>query len=223
MKAFSSFRQLDGFDCGPTCLGMIASYYGKDYPLEDLRDACYITHEGVSLLGISDAAESIGFKSLGGQFTFDSLANEAPLPCIVHWNQDHFVVVYKIKEPTFSWLHTSIHRRTVFVADPGKGLIKYTEAEFLQHWISNRIEEQDKGIALLLEPTNQFFERTTKKIKRNSLRFLFSYFLRYKRFFGQLILGTSPIVLLHWLNASCRASLNWRRYLLHLQVGEFLK
>lgn len=177
-------------DCGPACLGMVAKFYGREYSLEALRNACHIAREGVSLLGISDAAESIGFKTLGGRFTFETLASDAPLPCIVHWNQEHFVVVYNIYKPGFQWLKfRSNPVRKVSVADPGKGLVTYTEDEFKQHWISTRTQGEDRGIALLLEPTPKLFNQKGEKQTSNSIKFLFTYFLRYKRFFGQLIMG----------------------------------
>jgi ATP-binding cassette subfamily B protein len=84
-------------DCGATCLRMIAKYYGKNYSLETLREKTYITREGVSMLGISDAAEKMGFKTLGVHCDFERLYADAPFPCIVHWQQNHFVVVYGIK------------------------------------------------------------------------------------------------------------------------------
>jgi ATP-binding cassette subfamily B protein len=169
---------------------MVAKYYGREYSLETLRKTCHIASEGVSLLGISEAAESIGCKTLGGRFSFDTLAYEAQLPCIVHWNQDHFVVVYKIYKPRFQWLRfRSATGRKVCVADPGKGLITYTENEFKQHWISTRTQGDDKGIALLIEPTPKFFKQIGEKQKHNSIKFLLNYFLRYKRFLGQLIMG----------------------------------
>ena len=159
-------KQPDSMDCGPACISMVAKHYGKDFSLDTLRKTCHISREGVSLLGISEAAESIGFKTLGGRFTFEKLANEAPLPCIVHWEQEHFVVVYKIKSKNFPQKNTK-----VFVADPGKGLIAYSEEEFLQHWISTRTNNEDKGVALLLEPTPAFFAQKGEKQDRNSLKF----------------------------------------------------
>jgi len=133
--------QPDAMDCGPACLSMIANHYGKSHSLNSLRKSCFISKEGVSLLGISETAEDIGFKTLGGRFTFDKLANEAPLPCIVHWRQEHFVVVYKIKGKNFLCKHTK-----VYVADPGKGLITYTEDEFKENWLSTKSGGIDKGV-----------------------------------------------------------------------------
>lgn len=96
-RSFPVYKQLDTMDCGPTCLRMVARYYGKTYSLQTLRERSFLTRLGVSLLGISDAAESIGMRTLGARLTFDQLAKEVPLPCIVHWKQDHFIIVYKIK------------------------------------------------------------------------------------------------------------------------------
>jgi len=98
MPEFPLFKQLDSMDCGPSCLRMIAKYYGKSYTIQSLRSRSYITKSGVSMLGISDAAESIGFRTRGYRLTWEQLRDEVPLPCIVHWNQRHFVVVYKIKK-----------------------------------------------------------------------------------------------------------------------------
>lgn len=112
---FPFYTQPDAKDCGPACLRMIAKYYGKNYSLQNLRDKSFVTREGVSLLGISDAAESIGFKTLGIRVPLEKLITDAPLPCILHWKQKHFVVLYKIT------------KNGIFhVADPAHGLIKYT-------------------------------------------------------------------------------------------------
>ena len=140
--------------------------------------------DGVSLLGISKAAEEIGFKTIGGRLSFDTLTSEVPLPCIIHWNQNHFVVVYKIKKRRGN-------RYEVYVADPGKGLITYTKEEFCEHWVSTKTNGEEKGIALLLEPTEQFYaQNDTKAVPTQSrVKFLWSYLKKYKRFFTQLILG----------------------------------
>ena len=171
-------------DCGPSCLAMIVKYYGKDVSIEQLRKICSLGKDGVSLLGISKAAETIGLKTIGGRLSLNTLAHEIPLPCIVHWNQNHFVVVYKIKK------HNK-EKYTVYVADPGKGLITYTKEEFCEHWVSTKTNGEEKGIALLLEPTEQFYaQNDTKAVPTQSrVKFLWSYLKKYKRFFTQLILG----------------------------------
>jgi len=181
---FPSEIQPDAMDCGPAALKIFAKYYGKSFSIDKLRSLTFTSKDGVSLLSISEAAEQIGFKTIGGRITFEKLAKEAYLPCIVHWNQEHFVVVYKIKQK-------SIFRKQakVYISDPARGLISYTEEEFKKHWISTKSEGEDKGIVLLLEPTAEFYKQPGDKINHKSLKFLFGYFLRYKRFFGQLIIG----------------------------------
>ena len=170
-------------DCGPSCLAMIAQYYGLQPDIEAIRRTCALSKDGVSLWGISKAAESIGFKTVGGRFSLDTLILEVPLPCIVHWDQNHFVVVYKVKKRKGKY--------TILVADPGKGLVTYTKEEFCNHWISTKTGGKEKGIALLFEPTEQFYSQkeTEKAPSRNRLKFLWGYLKKYKRFFTQLILG----------------------------------
>ena len=182
MYVFPFTKQPDAMDCGPACLAMIAEHYGKQYTLEYLRDNSFIGRDGVSLLGISKAAENIGFKTVGGRLTFEKLAGKALLPCIVHWNQEHFVVVYKIKKKRKCY--------EIYVADPGKGLLTYTKEEFCSHWVSTQTNGEEKGVALLLEPTELFYEgEGDKKPSENRLKFLWKYIIKYKRFFNQLVLG----------------------------------
>lgn len=171
-------------DCGCACLQMVSSFYGRDYSLETLRDITFAGISGVSMLGISKAAERLGFRTIGGRLKFERLADKAPVPFIAHWNQDHFVVVYRIKKGRKG-------KYTVFVADPGKGLMKYSREEFCEHWLSTRTGGEEKGIALLLEPTALFYEQTGEQSTgtKGKMRFLGKYFIRYKRFFWQLILG----------------------------------
>ncbi len=178
MKRFPYTRQPDAMDCGPACLKMVAEHYGRHYSLDTLREETFIGREGVSLLGISRAAEKIGIRTVGGKLTYEDLKEKAPLPCIVHWNQNHFVVVYKIRG------------KKVFVADPGKGLITYTCEAFCNHWISTSTKGEDKGVVLLMEPTRLFYENEGEaSIESNKLKFLLGYFVKYKRYFAQLILG----------------------------------
>ena len=163
---------------------MIAMHYGLHLDRDRLRELCCLDKNGVSLLGISKAAEAIGFKTLGGRLSFEMLSEEAPMPCIVHWNQNHFVVVYKIKK----------HKKgkyVVYVADPGKGLVTYTQKEFCEYWASTRTEGEEKGIALIFDTTEQFYaQKDTKTVRdRNRVKFLWNYLKKYSRFFTQLILG----------------------------------
>lgn len=145
-------------DCGPTCLRMVAKFYGKSYSVQYLRSRSYITRAGVSMLGISDAAESIGFRTKGYRLSWEDLSDEVPLPCIVHWKQHHFVVVYKIKK-----IRNEV---VVFVADPAVGLLKYKKDEFLKCWISTKQESEEIGTALLLalfqyaDPTTNTFYKS---------------------------------------------------------------
>lgn len=181
MTFFPNYTQLDAMDCGPSCLKMIAQYYGKSYTLETLRERCFITREGVSLLGISEAAESIGMRTLGVKITFGQLAHEAVLPCIVHWNQNHFVVLYKIDKN-----RSGDYR--FYISDPASKKLVYSEVEFRKCWISNK--EEKVGAALLLEPGPDFKNKEDEtRPTRRDLLFFARYMYPYKSQFVQLLLG----------------------------------
>jgi ATP-binding cassette subfamily B protein len=158
---------------------MIAKYYGKSFSLNELRTKSFITREGVSLLGISEAAEAIGFRTMGVKLPFEKMVVDAPLPCIVHWNQSHFAVSYKVKKNKIS------------VADPAAGLITYTNEEFLKSWLSTSSNGSGVGVALLLEPTPAFYETEVATDKNTKLGFnyLFGYLKTYRRFIVQLLIG----------------------------------
>lgn len=128
-------------------------------------------------MGISSAAESIGFRTLGVTLTFDQLTREAPLPLIVHWNQNHFIVVYRTD------------KNKIYTADPAYGLISYSHKEFMNNWLSNKEKSENKGLALLLEPGPDFFNQSGEKINKSSFRFLLSYLKTYRNFLFQLLLG----------------------------------
>ena len=183
-RSFPHYHQLDAMDCGPTCLRMVAKHYGRHYSLETLRQKCFIGRSGVSMLGISEAAESIGFRTIGVHISFAQLA-EAPLPCIVHWKQNHFVVVYDIRAQKKG----NEYIGTVFVADPAQGRIKFTVQEFLSGWLSTRNDGQDEGIALLLETTPDFYAMEDEKPDKTKLRFVLQYLRPYKKLIVQLFLG----------------------------------
>lgn len=188
--SFPSYIQLDAMDCGPTCLGMIAKHYGRHYSLETLRQHSFITREGVSMLGISDAAEHIGFRTSGVMISFEQLVNDVPLPCIVHWKQNHFVVLYNIKKDKKAG-----HR--IYVADPALGLVTYDEADFKKCWYSTKKDEEEKGTAMLLEPGPEFFDREDEKENRNrSLRYFLRYLAPYKSQLLQLVLGMLVVSIL---------------------------
>lgn len=177
MKTFPHYKQPDSKDCGPTCLRIIAKHYGKLISLKEIREISETTREGSSLLKLSDAAEKMGFKTIGAKLSFEKL-NQAPLPLIVHWDKQHFVVVYRIKKDT------------VFISDPSYGLISYSKAEFISRWIGNNANEHtQEGITLLLEPTPAFRKMKWEDKEKRSLGFLFSYLFQYKNLIVQLAIG----------------------------------
>jgi ABC transporter, ATP-binding protein len=183
VRPFPHYLQHDAADCGPTSLRMIAKHYGKEYSAEMLRHHCYISREGVSMLGISDAAEYIGFRTIGFRISFKQLVEEALLPCILHWNQNHFVVCYKIERKRKG-------KYNIYISDPASQRLCYTKEEFLKCWLSSKSDNTDKGSALLLEPGVDFGKREEEvETKKHSLSFFFNYFLPYKGQFVQLLLG----------------------------------
>ena len=184
---FPIYRQLDNKDCGPTCLKIIAKHYGKNINIQQLRQISETNREGSNLLKISDAAEKIGFRSLGVKLNVNQL-EEAPLPCILHWNSNHYVVLYKIKKGIYC------------ISDPAFGLLQYNEKEFIKFWIGNNADETtEEGIALLLEPTPKFYRPLTPKggndleeekhLFHSPLWGLAAYLFPYKSFVIQLIIG----------------------------------
>lgn len=177
MQRFPFFKQYDARDCGPSCLRMIAKYYGKNFSLQTIRERSFLTREGVSFLGMSDAAESIGMRSVGAKISYRQLADEVPLPVIVHWKEDHFVVVYDVK------------KGKIFVADPAYGLITYQESEFLKGWCGHTDMEKAKGLALIVEPTPDFYSLADEKIDKSSLSYLFTYLRNQKKLLWQLLAG----------------------------------
>lgn len=175
---FPFYRQHDQYDCGPTCLRMIAKYYGKTFDIERLRSVCGITMEGVSARGIIEGAESIGIQALPALVDFETLKNEAPLPCITYWRDRHFLIVYRIT------------KKRVYVADSLHGLIKYSHEDYIRRW-QNRKDDNfsQKGIIILLEPTPDFFRQEGDKKNRNGLGMLGSYINKDKRYIYQIVLG----------------------------------
>lgn len=184
MNSFPLYTQHDAMDCGPTCLRMVAAFYGRHYSLERLREMCFFSREGVSMFGISEAAEKIGLHSIGVQIPLEKIINDVSLPCIVHWNQNHFVVLYGIRKKKKGYLFD--------VADPAGSKITYTEEEFKRCWLSGKKEGNETGVALCLEPTPIFYEMDEgqgEKKQRRSLTFLFSYLRPYKKLILQLFIG----------------------------------
>jgi len=167
-------------DCGPTCLRMIAKYYGKHYPLKTLREFSYLTRNGVSFKGISEAAEKVGFKTLGTRLTFEQLDEDVTLPCILYWNRNHFVVLppqdYDKNDPG----------NKISIADPSIGLVEIDKQQFLKSW---SVQNGNYGFALLLEPTSDFYALEGEVEKSPSLSFLVRYLKPYKKLLFQLIAG----------------------------------
>jgi ATP-binding cassette subfamily B protein len=175
--SFPHYKQPDSKDCGPTCLRIIAKHYGKLISLKEIREISETTREGSSLLKLSDAAEAMGFKTIGAKLNFEKL-KQAPLPLIVHWDKQHFVVVYRIKKDR------------VFISDPAYGLISYSKEEFISRWIGNNAHEHtQEGVTLLLEPTPAFRKMKWEEKEKRSLGFLFSYLFQYKNLIAQLAIG----------------------------------
>ena len=151
MKSFPLYKQLDAMDCGPTCLRMVAKHYGRSISLDYLRNKSQYGKQGVSMLGLAHAAESIGLKSIGAKLSFEQLINDAPLPGIIHWDQYHFVV-----------LTPGATKNKLTIADPAKGLIKLNKEEFLKHWVSTTEKWNGKGNHPVVRKhpniqTNRFF------------------------------------------------------------------
>lgn len=175
--SFPFVQQADAMDCGPSCLKMVSAYYGRSISLDKLREYSYITREGVSFLGLSEAAEKIGFRTIGVRIPFEKLSKESPLPCIVHWRQKHFIVVYKIKSDK------------VFVADPALGKITLSRQEFEKEWAGTSLDGEKQGLVLILQPTPEFFDSGDDKSQKHGFKFLYKYIKLYRRYFFQLVLG----------------------------------
>lgn len=176
-------------DCGPTCLKMIAKHYGRVFSIEYLREKAHITQQGSSLGGIAEAAETIGITTLGVTVNFEVLMNQVPLPCIVHWRQRHFIVVYKIEKDK------------VYVSDPAFGRITYTKAEFLDGWLPTKGKnEDDEAVILLLEPTPEFYDTEDEKHnKKVGFKFLLPYFKPHRKALVQVLLGLFLITTLQFV------------------------
>ena len=188
-KSFPFYKQSDSKDCGPTCLKIIAKHYGRVLNIQTLRQLSETTREGSNLLNLSDAAESLGFRTLGVKLNIEKLL-EAPLPCILHWNSNHYVVLYKIKS-------TKSKVEKIYISDPAFGLVEYSLVDFIKRWIGNNADETtQEGIALLVEATPKFYSPITPKEgiedgdeKSYGFSFLSRYVWQYKSFVIQLIIG----------------------------------
>ena len=181
MGKFPFQMQYDSMQCGIACLQMICKFYGLNIGFNRLSNLCFATTEGMSLLGINLAAKELGFHSVCSKVSIE-LVKQAVLPCILHWNQNHFVVLYRTrrgKETKF------------YIADPGKGLLVYKEKDLIQYWISTQSDGEEKGIALFLQPTSEFYKQQEEQMEesKHSFSFLFGYVRQYRRYFTQIIIG----------------------------------
>lgn len=174
---FPFIQQHDNMQCGAACIGMICRYYGYRISLSEISNICYPTTEGVSLLGLAKSAKFIGFDAYPCKVTLHNIINITQ-PCILHWNQNHFVVLYKVKKNSF------------YIADPGKGIYRCSLAEFTSHWISSSSEKGPTGFAIFLKPTKNIEDRQPNSYDNNhSFRFLFRYISQYKKHLIQILLG----------------------------------
>jgi len=181
--------QHDIMDCAPTCLKMVADFYGKDYSLEYLRELCYLGRDGVSLLSINEAAEKLGFRTLMVKLSYNKLVSDCPLPCILHWNQEHFVVLSDVKEkglPIINRFRKEKAGDEFVIADPAHGIVKLDKDTFFNSWVSTYNE---RGAALLLEPGPEFYSKETVSEEKTGYGFLFRYLRPFRRYIIQLILG----------------------------------
>ena len=177
-KSFPAYRQHDAMDCGPTCLRMVAKYYGRRYSLQFLRDRSYIDRQGVSLLGIAYAAESIGFRTRAAKVSADHFLEHAPFPAIVHWRQNHFVVVYGVRGGR------------VDISDPETGVVSVSVEDFRRHFVSLNFRGREAGFVLLLQPTPEFYARADQEpTRRRKLAFLMGYLKGFEPWFVQVGLG----------------------------------
>ena len=176
---FHSIIQKDSLQCGIACLQMICKYYGKEYSYSYVSKICIATTEGVSMLALEEAAVILNLKPTTGRLTVGELYYVSN-PCILHWNQNHFVVLYKVKKG-----------KKFYIADPGKGLVSYNIDDFKQHWIGTGQGEEGKGIAMFLEPDPQFYKQKEglEKDDERSFGFLFGYIDQYRKYFLQILLG----------------------------------
>ena len=190
MKRFPSYRQLDHMDCGPTCLRMVARFYGQYYSLEALREKTHMGKQGTSLLNLSEAAEHLGFRTEAVATDYDTLQKDVLLPCIAHWHDRHYVVVYRVT------------KKHVYIADPAVGKIRHSQAAFLEGWQNT---DDETGVLLLLEPTPDFYQQdTTRKTTAaagdsSGWGFLLSFFRPYQRYLWQLLLSVLSVSLIQFL------------------------
>ena len=147
-------RQFDQMDCGPACIRMVASAFGKEYPLSYLRTLAHLTREGVSVAGIRDALREIGMESGTFELTLEQLRTRCPLPAILHWEQNHFVVLYDVKRSRWRG------RWKYYVANPAYGKHAFSEESFAHFWLNG-----ERGVAVAVDPTQAFYDKKPVKEK----------------------------------------------------------
>lgn len=168
--AFKNYIQHYIMDCGPTCLKMIAKFHGRSISLDTLREKIKVSKHGVSLFGVKEVAKSLGLETEGLSLSLDQL-EETMLPVMAHWQQNHFLIVYKIK------------KNKVYVSDPAKGNRIYTREEFIRSWSSYNLDGIPQGIVLTFEPTERFYQLTNEREFGNSMGImhLVSLYAQYKK------------------------------------------
>ncbi len=215
--------QHDQMDCGSACLAMVTSCYGKNYSLQFFRDKTFVTREGVSVLGITEAANQIGIETLTAKLTTTKLIEEkALLPSILHWNQNHFVVLQKITKNIFTGSYS------FKIADPSHGFISLSENAFNNSWLS----DNDKGVAIFLNPTEEFYKLSPPKEEKLTLKYLFGCLKPYKKqltiLFLMLLLGSGLTLIFPFLTQNLidkgvnAKNLNFVTIILLSQLGVFL-
>lgn len=220
-KKIKFIAQRDNMDCGPACLAMISLYYKKKYSIEYLRDLCYITKEGVSFSGIKEAAKSIGLDSISGKLSIKELINQSSyFPCILHWNQKHFVVLYRVKEKGETTLF--------YIADPEFGHVILTKENLKTSWLS----DNEDGIALFLSPSESFYNKETDQQQNISALYLLKYLTSYRKqlllIFIFLLAGSALTLVLPFLAEALidkgvnAKDLNFITYILIAQLSVFV-
>lgn len=179
LRRFPCYIQFDMMDCGPAALASIASYYGKNYSIPELREYCFLTKDGVSLLGIEDAAKKIGFETLPIKTSIARICRTKPFPCILHWDNVHFVVLYDVRKSVITG------QRYFYISDPSYGRVKINEDEFCSHWCG----ADGEGVALLMTPKEEFFEMAPKHNKSHYKKNFLSFYKTFKNEYSILFWG----------------------------------
>lgn len=166
--------------CGAACVTMVTRHYGKRFPLSYISSLCQPQKNGVSLKAIDDVLKSLGFNTFSCAITTGALCDNFSSPCILHWNQNHFVVLYGIRGKG----------KNFYVADPDKGRRVCSREDLGNYWESTTIDGKKCGIAMFIEPTEQFYSLPqSEETDRSSFRFLIGYLKQYRRYFAQIFLG----------------------------------